>query len=111
MKLNINFDTMIKNVKLGELNISIAMVFLNTKSLKLFKRIQMLMLQQNYQQNFDKQLKGWFLNTYIFPNQDNNKFILLQEKGVYLYEYMDNWEKLYETLLPEKGDFYKFGRH
>ena len=45
MKLNINFDTMIKNVKLGELNISIAMVFLNTKSLKLFKRIQMLMLQ------------------------------------------------------------------
>ena len=36
---------MIKNVKLWELNISIAMVFLNTKSLKLFKRIQMLMLQ------------------------------------------------------------------
>ena len=30
----------------------------------------------------------------------------MQQKGVYLYEYMDNWEKLYETLLPEKGDFY-----
>ena len=27
-------------------------------------------------------------------------------KGVYPYEYMDNWEKFNETSLPEKEDFY-----
>ena len=27
-------------------------------------------------------------------------------KGVYPYEYMDDWEKLNETSLPEKEDFY-----
>ena len=33
IKLNINTDTMIKNLKLAELNINIATVFLNTKTL------------------------------------------------------------------------------
>ena len=28
------------------------------------------------------------------------------QKGVYPYEYMDNWEKYNKTLLPEKEDFY-----
>ena len=27
-------------------------------------------------------------------------------KGVYPYEYMDSWEKLNETSLPIKEDFY-----
>ena len=27
-------------------------------------------------------------------------------KGVYLYEYMDSWEKFNETSLPIKEDFY-----
>ena len=27
-------------------------------------------------------------------------------KGVYPYEYMDDWEKFNETLLPEKEVFY-----
>ena len=27
-------------------------------------------------------------------------------KGLYPYEYMDNWEKFNETLLPETEDFY-----
>ena len=35
-----------------------------------------------------------------------NKFILLLGRSVYLYEYMDDWEKFIETLLPEKEDFY-----
>ena len=26
-------------------------------------------------------------------------------KGVYFYEYMDDWEKFDETSLPEKEDF------
>ena len=27
-------------------------------------------------------------------------------KGVYLYEYMDNWERFNETSLPSKESFY-----
>ena len=28
------------------------------------------------------------------------------QKGIYPYEYMDNWEKFNEASLPEKQDFY-----
>ena len=59
----------------------------------------------NYQQKFDEKLKEWFSNTYKLSNHDNNKFILLLQKGVYSYGYMDVWEKFNETL-PEKDDFY-----
>ena len=38
-------------------------------------------------------------------NNDINKFILLLRKGVYPFEYMDDWEKFNETTLPEKKNF------
>ena len=41
-----------------------------------------------------------------FSNNDINKFLLLLRKGVYPYEYMDDWEKFNETTLPEKEEFY-----
>ena len=44
--------------------------------------------------------------TYKFSNNDNHKFTFLLRKGVYPYEYMDDWEKFNETSLPEKEDFY-----
>ena len=47
-----------------------------------------------------------FFNTYKFSNHDNNKFISLLRKGVYCYEYMDDWEKFNETSLPEKKNFF-----
>ena len=28
------------------------------------------------------------------------------QKGVYPYEYINDWEKFHETLLPKKEDFY-----
>ena len=43
-----------------------------------------------------------------------NKFILLLRKSVCPYEYMDNWQRFDETLLPDKEDFYsnlKYGRY
>ena len=43
---------------------------------------------------------------YQFCNGDLNKFVLLLRKGVYPYEYMDNWERFDETLLPDKKAFY-----
>ena len=41
-----------------------------------------------------------------FFNKNLNKFILLLRKGVYPYEYMDNWERFNETSLPNKESFY-----
>ena len=34
-------------------------------------------------------------------------FILLLRKGVYPYEYMDEWEKFNERTLPEKEESYR----
>ena len=45
-------------------------------------------------------------NTYQFFNGDLNKFVLMLRKGVYLYEYMDRWERFNETSLPPKKYFY-----
>ena len=53
-----------------------------------------------------KSFLKWFFNTYKFSNQNNNEFILLLQKGVYSYKYMDDWEKFNEISLPEKEDFY-----
>ena len=63
---------------------------------------------KSYQQKFDENFKERFFNTYKFSNHDNNKFILLLQKGVYPYKYMDDWEKFIETSLPEKEDFYSY---
>ena len=61
---------------------------------------------KNYQQKFDESLKEQFCNTYKSYKNDKNKFILLLQKGVYPYEYMDDWKKYNKTSLPEKEDFY-----
>ena len=47
-----------------------------------------------------------FPHTYQFCDGDNNKFALLLRKGVYPYEYTDDWEKFKETQLPLLKDFY-----
>ena len=59
-----------------------------------------------YKKKFNKNLIKKFRNTYIFCDNDINKFVLLLRKGVYPYEYVDNWEKFDETSLPNKEDFY-----
>ena len=61
---------------------------------------------KNYENKFNKKLKERFFNTNKFSNQDNNKLIPLLSKRVHPYEYIDGWEKFYETSLPEKEDFY-----
>ena len=44
-------------------------------------------------------------NTFKFSSNDINKSILLLRKYVYLYEYMDDWQKFNETSLYEKEKF------
>ena len=61
-----------------------------------------LICNKNFQIKFDKKLKQRFFNTCKFSDHDNNKFDLLLPKGVYPYEYMDDWEKFNKKSLPEK---------
>ena len=62
--------------------------------------------KQYYEKDFNKELIKRFACTYEFCNKNLNKFILLLRKGVYPYEYVDNWERFEETSLPNKESFY-----
>ena len=62
--------------------------------------------KKNYEKDFNKDLIERFANMFEFCNGDLNKFILLLRKGVYPYEYMDNWERFDEISLPDKESFY-----
>ena len=57
---------------------------------------------KNYPKKFDENLKKRFFDTYKFSI---NKFILLLQNSVYPYKYIDDWEKLIETSLPQKEGF------
>ena len=59
-----------------------------------------------YEIDFNKELIERFASTYEFCSKNLNKFILLLRKGVYPYEYMDNWERFNEMSLPNKESFY-----
>ena len=59
-----------------------------------------------YEKDFNKELIERFASMYEFCNKNLNKFILLLRKGVYPYEYMDNWERFNETSLPNKESFH-----
>ena len=61
--------------------------------------------KKNYKKDFNKDLINIFSNTYEFCNKDINKFILLLRKIIYLYEYIDSWERFDETSLPDKEAF------
>ena len=62
---------------------------------------------KSYSNKIDEELKKRFKNTFKFTNNDINKFILLLRKEVYPYEYMDKWEKFYETTQLEKEKHYR----
>ena len=57
--------------------------------------------KQRYRKKFNKEAIKRFASVYEFCNKD-----LLLRKGVYPYEYMDNWERFNETSLPSKESFY-----
>ena len=52
-------------------------------------------------------LSNLFVESVInFSNNDISKFILLLRKGVYPYEYNDEWEKFNAASFPKKEKFY-----
>ena len=63
-------------------------------------------VKKNYHKVFNKDSINRFANTYEFCNKDVNIFILLLRKWIYPYEYIDSWEKLEQTSLPDKEAFY-----
>ena len=58
-----------------------------------------------YSRKLHEELNEKFNNTSKFSSNDINKFNLLLRKGVYPYEYMDDWKKFNETTIPEKNNF------
>ena len=86
------------------LNCKSCLDYIKTKNKKLI--LKCFNCKQNHEKDFNKELMKRFANTYEFCNGNLNKFILLLRKGVYPYEYMDNWEKFDETSLPNKESFY-----
>ena len=41
-----------------------------------------------------------------FKDYNDSQHKLLIRKGIYPYEYMDNWDRFSETTLPPKSSFY-----
>ena len=78
--------------------------YIKTKNEKLI--LKCFNCEQYYKKKFNKELIKRFASTYEFYNKDLNKFILFLRKGVYPYEYMDNWERFNETSLRNKESFY-----
>ena len=84
---------------------SIATVFSNIQTLKMISyNTNVCIIAKIISTNFDEKLRERFFNSYKFSKHDNNKFILSLRKGVYPYEYIDDWKKL--ATLPEIEDFY-----
>ena len=61
---------------------------------------------KDYSNKLDEKVKRRFKNTFTFSDNEINKFILLLRKGVYPYEYVDEWEKFNETALHESREFH-----
>ena len=58
------------------------------------------------EKEFNKELIERFANTYKFCDNALDKFIKLLRKGVYPYEYIDEWDKFNEKVLPGKDSLY-----
>ena len=59
----------------------------------------------------DQNLATPLNNTFIGANTsdhftDDDEFLLMTEKGVYPYDYIDSYNRLYEDKLPIQSDFY-----
>ena len=71
-----------EELELAEVNINITTVFLKTQTLKMISQnTNVWSCNKNDRQKFDEKLNERFFDTYKYSNNDNNKFILLLQKG------------------------------
>ena len=82
-------DNLTEEVHINDCNCFLEYESVNGNSIK----YKFLSCNKSYSNKIDEELKSRFNNTFKFPNNGINKFILLLKKGVYSYEYMDEWEK------------------
>ena len=61
---------------------------------------------KDYSNKLEEKFKKKFKDTFNFFSKGIHKFILLLRKGIYHYDYMDDWEKFNEKTLPEIEEFY-----
>ena len=101
-KLVDNLSEVIHNNKC--VNCNSCLDYIKTKTEKLI--LECYNCKQRYRKTINKELIKRFASTYSFCNNNLNKFILLLRKGVYPYEYVDNWQRFKETLLTSKESFY-----
>ena len=80
--------------------------FLNMKVTKNATKYKCKSCNKYYSNKIDEELKRRVKKTFKFSNNDINKFILLLRKGVYPYEYMDDWERFNGISFPGKDEFY-----
>ena len=64
------------------------------------------MLFKKIDKKLKRALTTKFKYIYRFCNGDISKFMLLLRKGIYPYEYMDDWNRFDEEKLPDKDYFY-----
>ena len=77
--------------------------FLEYESVKEnFIKYKSLFCNNNYSSKIDEELRNRFKNIFKFSNNDINRFTLLLRRGVYPYEYIDDWERFNKTKLPGK---------
>ena len=92
----------IKNVKLMELIQKLwVLSWIHSITDDLIK-YKYLCCNKNYQKSFMKTKNKSIVNTYKFSNHDINKIILLLWKGVYPYEYIDDWKKILWNVITWK---------
>ena len=75
------------------------------KTWRYFFNIQFYKMCKNYEFIIDKNLKKKLENNHKFCDGCLNNLILLLQKWAYPSEYIDSWNELNKSLLPNKESF------
>ena len=97
--------------EIGEFNLDISVIPTNSEKYLSFTWGKNLVFIDSFQfmaSSLEKLSSNLPQNKYTHLENElgNTNTHLLKQKGVYCYEYTDNWDKFKETKLPNKEKFY-----